>query len=272
MKDIADAFRNPDREAITDLVRCLDLINASPELSAYKEHAWRALEIMPGQTILDVACGVGVDLATLARQRPETCFFGVDLSRKFLDIAIRRAAGLTNLNFLGGDAMRLPFANASFDAIRIDRALQHIADPAGAIAEMRRVARPGARIVATEPDWGSFVLNNGDVETSARLAQIFRESIRNPCLARQIGVLFDSVGLEGISYAPHCLFQRDFGSANVIYDLDRVLAQSVALGIVDAAAAQNWRTQAEKASETGCFVASLTIFECVGRAKGPVAS
>jgi len=54
------------------------------------------------------------------------------------------------LSFVGGDALRLPFRDEAFDAVTISFGLRNVADPAAALAEMRRVTRPGGRLVVCE--------------------------------------------------------------------------------------------------------------------------
>jgi demethylmenaquinone methyltransferase / 2-methoxy-6-polyprenyl-1,4-benzoquinol methylase len=54
------------------------------------------------------------------------------------------------LSFVGGDALRLPFRDEAFDVVTISFGLRNVADPAAALAEMRRVTRPGGRLVVCE--------------------------------------------------------------------------------------------------------------------------
>ena len=60
---------------------------------------------------------------------------------------------------VAGDALRLPFADASFDAVTISFGLRNVVDPAAALAELPRVTRPGGRLVVCEfsrPTWAPF--------------------------------------------------------------------------------------------------------------------
>src|SRR5208282_69371 len=55
-----------------------------------------------------------------------------------------------NTSFVAGDALRLPFRDGAFDAVTISFGLRNVADPGAALAEMRRVSRPGGRLVVCE--------------------------------------------------------------------------------------------------------------------------
>ncbi len=79
-----------------------------------------------------------------------------DFSLGMLRVGRARAP---QVEFVAGDAMRLPFADGVFDAVTISFGLRNVADPAGAAAEMLRVTRPGGRLVVCEfsrPTWAPF--------------------------------------------------------------------------------------------------------------------
>jgi ubiquinone/menaquinone biosynthesis C-methylase UbiE len=151
-QNIGSGFRDADGELFDALVGCLDFMSNLPFFRAYKSHSWESLKIEDGQIILDVACGTGSDLITLAGLRPRTRFIGVDRSKGFIELAKMRAEGLPNLEFLQGDGHRLPLADRVVDAARIDRSLQHMESPGAVLAEMVRVTKDEGRIVACEPD------------------------------------------------------------------------------------------------------------------------
>ena len=105
--------------------------------------AW-VLAALPGPAlrILDVGCGGGFLSNPLAAAGHET--LGLDLSRGALAVA-RRHDGTGRVRYLAGDALRLPFPRACFDAVCAMDFLEHIPDPGAFLAEAARVLRPGGR-------------------------------------------------------------------------------------------------------------------------------
>lgn len=261
MNDIAVAFRDADGPLQPDLVHCLDFMNGLDFFRAYKSHSWKSLNIRPAARILDVGCGVGFDVVEMARAHPGARFVGVDRSRRFLGLARARAASLANAEFAAGDAARLPFADNSFEGARIDRSLQHMADPAEPIREMVRVTRPGGRVVAAEPDWGTFFLFNGENDVSGRMAAKWLQSIARPHIGREIGALFADSGLTALGAAAHALALTRLGDADVVFDLPRLARNCVADGVLTESEADAWRAAAVQASAAGTFLACLTIVE-----------
>lgn len=97
------------------------------------------------ETVLDAGCGTGWLAAGLRRGVPGLSVIGVDLSRGMLE----RASTAGAWPLLQADAQRLPLADASVDLIVTRGVLHHLPDAPGALAEWRRVLRPGGAVVIT---------------------------------------------------------------------------------------------------------------------------
>lgn len=121
--------------------------------------SWRkqvalALDVAPGQLILDLAAGTGTS-AEAFRQRG-AAVVACDFSLGMLQVGIER---LPHLPFVAGDGMALPFADDVFDAVTISFGLRNIQDPEQGLRELLRVTRPGGRLVVCEfssPTWAPF--------------------------------------------------------------------------------------------------------------------
>ena len=259
MTDIALSFRDADGAMRGDLTRCLDFMNGTPFFKRYKQETWDALQLSGAGTILDVACGVGFDVIELARRIPGANVYGLDPSQGFLELARERARGLANARFVGGDSRRLPFGNGCFDAVRIDRSLQHIGGPVDALREMVRVTRGGGRVVVAEPDWGTFFVYNGDLATGAKIAGFWEKSFANPYIGREAGVLLQCCGVENIGCRAHALAVRSVEAADVIFDLPRVTDNCVAAGVLTEEEAKIWREATQAACRSGALLACLNI-------------
>ncbi len=126
-------------------------------LSFGQDPRWRRflvsrVEVGPDATVLDVATGTAAVAIELA-QRRGCAVVGIDQSSEMLAAGRRRvdAAGLTGrIRLLEGNAERLPFADASFDALTVTYLLRYVADPAATVRELVRVVRPGGTIASLE--------------------------------------------------------------------------------------------------------------------------
>lgn len=146
------------KQLFTRIAPRYDLINDLQSFGLHRFWKRRLVELArvePGDRALDVCCGTG-DLAfALARQGAYVT--GVDFNEQMLAVAERRKAQAqsapapaTTPTFLQGDALRLPFPDSSFDIVSVGYGLRNLADWQGGLAEMRRVARPGGRLLVLD--------------------------------------------------------------------------------------------------------------------------
>ncbi len=123
--------------------------------SFWQDQAWRRAAVRlanpsPTDRVLDVACGTGDLTLAFARSRPAPASVtGLDFTPQMLDVA-RCKSTPSEASFMEGDAMNLPFSDASFDVVSIAFGIRNVSDPARALREFRRVLAPGGRLVILE--------------------------------------------------------------------------------------------------------------------------
>jgi demethylmenaquinone methyltransferase / 2-methoxy-6-polyprenyl-1,4-benzoquinol methylase len=112
-----------------------------------------------GERVLDLAAGTGTSSLTFTATGADAvaCDFSLGMLRAGRSRQARpwqqaeaRRDGRGRLGFVAGDALRLPFRDEAFDAVTISFGLRNVASPGAALAEMRRVTRPGGRLVVCE--------------------------------------------------------------------------------------------------------------------------
>lgn len=117
-----------------------------------EHHRHLAALLRPGLPVLDVGCGAGSITAGIARAVGAAgCVVGIDRDEHLLSLAREEHGHLENLRFEPGDALQLE-AREQFEIVTAARTLQWVGDPAGAIARMKRAARPGGLVVVLDFD------------------------------------------------------------------------------------------------------------------------
>ena len=155
----ADLDKNPAevQAMFDDVARRYDLTN--DVLSLGQDRRWRRkvvrmIDPQPGETVLDLAAGTGTSSAPFADAGATVV--PCDFSLGMLQVGKQN---LPELPFTAGDGMALPFADDTFDAVTISFGLRNIVDPGAGLRELRRVTRPGGRLVVCEfshPTWAPW--------------------------------------------------------------------------------------------------------------------
>jgi demethylmenaquinone methyltransferase/2-methoxy-6-polyprenyl-1,4-benzoquinol methylase len=163
----SDLAADPHRAADKDrrVQRMFAAIASSYDLnnrvhSFGRDQAWRRrgvamCRVQPSDHVLDAACGTG-DLAEAFAAAGAARVCGVDFTEPMLRLARRKAArtrrrpGRVVPEYVRGDVMDLPFADASFDVVSIAFGIRNVSDPGRALGEFRRVLRPAGRRLILE--------------------------------------------------------------------------------------------------------------------------
>ena len=106
-------------------------------------------EVVPGRSVLELGCGTGIFLEKIAASGARIT--GIDLSADLLAKCAARMRGASNVRLIRGNAEQMPFAEGTFDAVYGSSILHHLGLEA-ALAEVRRVLRPGGRMAFAEPN------------------------------------------------------------------------------------------------------------------------
>lgn len=145
-------------------------------LSLGQDRRWRRrvvrmVDPRPGEVVLDLAAGTGTSSAPFAATGATVvpCDFSLGM------LTVGKEAR-SDLPFVAGDGMQLPFADGTFDAVTISFGLRNIHDPVQGLRELGRVTRSGGRIVVCEfstPTWGPFeaVYSNYLMKALPRIAE-----------------------------------------------------------------------------------------------------
>jgi demethylmenaquinone methyltransferase/2-methoxy-6-polyprenyl-1,4-benzoquinol methylase len=129
---------------------------------AWRKFTMRKMDVQYGQTSLDLCCGTCDWTVALARASGKGNTVGLDFSRNMLDIGQAKIdkLGLGNqITLVQGNAMELPFPDHTFDYVTIGFGLRNVPDIIKVLKEMKRVVKPGGKIVCLElskPIWQPF--------------------------------------------------------------------------------------------------------------------
>jgi ubiquinone/menaquinone biosynthesis C-methylase UbiE len=214
--------------------------------------------------ILEAGCGAGAICAWLAAQGVGYAHnvTGLDIRLPFLRQAQASAPGCA---FTCGDALRLPFAPSSFDAVTCHFLLLWLADPSAAMAEMVRVVRPGGAVIAfAEPDYGGRIDYPTPLAETGRLqAQALTRQGADASAGRKLRGWFHAAGLADVEAGLLGGTWQQAPSAQ-----ERALEWSVLeadlAGVLPAAELRRLREADEEAWQNGQRVLFVPTFYAIG--------
>jgi SAM-dependent methyltransferase len=254
-------FTAMDNAASADpYILALEAFDAIPALQELKSLAWTRGTYGTAHNILDVGCGFGLETLRLAEKAgPDVGVHGIDLSSQFIEEAKRRAgaAGLS-ARFQTGDARSLPFADDHFDVVRAERVLIYLDDPAAALAEMKRVAKPGAAISLIEPDFSTTNINHPD-RTLARTILTFEHdtAVAQNWLPGLLHVRLAALGFSGIEVASRILvFPQGLASGY----FKGIAGRAVESGVISGKEHKDWVEGIEELEEASLLFGTVGYF------------
>lgn len=248
-----------------EFVEILDEEAAREEYIEVKGQRHDLLGLSTGDRILDVGCGLGIDVRMLAsRVGPEGEVVGIDTSETMLKTARERTANTSNVRFEQGDAMDLSFADESFDAVQAERVFCHTDAPRKGLSELTRVTRPGGRVGVTEPDLGSLIIETPGGQSMDDLAPEYAVH-KQPLLGRRLFRLANDAGWTDIDVnlsAVREVNRFEFMKQAIMFE--EWLDAMESAGEITHAEADEWLAGCREANDEGLFFGAGLGFTVVG--------
>ncbi|MFI0716329.1 methyltransferase domain-containing protein [Streptomyces inhibens] len=166
----------------------------------------------PGSRVLEVGCGVGAQTVHLVRSSPGARIVAVDRSEESLAQArayVTEQAPAADVTWHSADLFQLPFADADFDHIFTCFVLEHLRDPGRALAELRRVLRPGGTLTVIEGDHGSVLFHPDSRHAHEVIGhQVHLQSAAggNALLGRELQPLLTGAGFTDVVVRPRTVY------------------------------------------------------------------
>ena len=155
-------------------------------------HIYRMINLAQCRRVIDIGSGTGL----VAKEIAERVDGPVVALEKDYDL-LKSASSLDGITGLCGDAFRLAFETACFDAATCHFVLMWLEDPSAALMEMKRVVKPGGWIVAlAEPDYGGWMGYPEDLGIGRMLSSSLIKEGADPKAGRKLRAIFGKAGLE----------------------------------------------------------------------------
>ncbi len=204
-------------------------LDKQAQLAGLEDH-FHKFPLVPDAKVLDAGCGSGAMTRLLAERLPKGFATGIDTNPQYLAYAAQVAAkaGINNIDFREGNIFSVPFDDNTFDMVWCKYVLQWVNEPIQAIAEFKRVTRPGGIVVCCHFDGFGVTHYPIDESWQTDADTVFNDVI-DPFVGRKQYHMFHQLGFTEIT---------------VEVEPDRLYSIS---GAIDQDRRENWEAQLQVA-------------------------
>lgn len=243
------------------------------DIDLHREWLLSLVELPPGGAVLDLGCGKGGDLLTLAARtsNPSARFLGVDASADNV-AAARTSSSDSRVEFASAKVgPHLDFDDQTFDVLLTQEMLECVPDLVAFVPELARVLRPGGQLVASHYDWDTQIFNGSNRDRTRRLVRAWAEMKQSwmdnsdPWLGRRLWGYLQGSGLFKGDVQVRVMTNTEFAEPWHGYRMAHWFAGLVKRGQVQASDYDEFLTDLKELAINGQYFWSVNRYVYVGR-------
>jgi ubiquinone/menaquinone biosynthesis C-methylase UbiE len=232
-----------------------------------KQESYKILNFSKQDLILEIGCGNGYDSIELAKKvlHSKGKVIGLDVDATLIETCKKNAqnAACSNIDFIVGDAEKLPFEDNYFSIIRAERVFQHLKNPLIVFKEALRVLKPGGQLLLIETDWAGMNIYLRDVSLEEKIIHTLTDKVlMNGNASRTLLSYYIDSNVSNIAMKIFPVLINDFKIANELIIFDHILEAGKTNNIINEKDIAEWNTNTNFLIKNNTFnlTANLIIF------------
>lgn len=266
-----DPYTNPDAQSEAVIQAMITRLEERGRHSAFSGMIRKYVSILPGDRplrVLDLGCGTGVVTRQLAEAlHPSSELHGADVSAGLLREA-RRLAPDSRIRWDHVSSPRLPYQDATFEAVTMHTLLSHVPEPANILSEAARVLKKDGILIVFDADHAGTTYSQADYETTRRIDHLLTSAIAtHPDICRQLPRLLKAAGFTLCGHNSEILSECGQGDywLSSVQGFARLIP---ALGVLSAQEAESWVRHMLDSHENDTFFAAGAFYTFYARPSG----
>ena len=219
------------------------------------------LDLKSGERVLDIGCGVGFLAYEMAIQVGESgLVICLDQNQEMISHAKQRCKNVRQTEFYEGDAGKLPVEDHSLDAVSCTQVLLYVENVSLVLTEIKRVLKPGGRVVIVETDWRGVILNSADYSLTQQIFSAWDTTVPSPNLPVHLRQLLKKHGFSKIQVEAIPILNTGYSPSNFSHGVIKWIAKNAEKkGVISKEQTKDWLTDLEKLEKEDSY------FFCVNR-------
>jgi len=268
--DLYTRIADQPREVLDTIANSLNVRASEPAMQDICARYMARVTQPAGARVLEIGCGNGATTKLIMQHARPAQLIGIDPSSVFIDMARQAFAGEPRVSFAPGDALSTGQPDSSFDLVIAHTVYSHLVDPEGALAEARRVLRPGGQLAIFDGDFATITvaLFDGDPLQSL-VGTILRHMMHAPYVMRRLPALVAAAGFNVQSVEPHGYVQTtspDF----LLTLLSRGANGAAQAGEIGQALVEGFDREARRRVANGTFYGAILFLSVIARKTGTI--
>jgi len=258
-------IKEQPREVLDTIAESMNVRASEPAMQAICARYMAQIILPKGARVLEVGCGNGASTKLIMQHVDPAQLVGIDPSPVFVEMAGATFAGEPRVSFAIGDAAVTGQADAFFDLVIAHTVYSHLVDPSEALAEARRVLRPGGQLVIFDGDFTTLTvaLFEGD-PLQAAAGAVLRNLVHAPYVMRRLPALVTAAGFSVQSVEPHGYVQAT-SPAYLLTLLSRGTHAAAQAGEIGQELVDSFDREARRRVANGSFYGAMLFLSLTAR-------
>lgn len=263
--NLKDFFDLDNSSNVNYLIESMETHHRIDSVKYIKNRAIDRLDLKPGDTVIELGCGLGYDSNEIASHVGDNgTVIAVDISKNMISEAQKRSRH-SNIIYCHGDACYLNFADNSFSACYADRLLVSQHDVDKILTEAIRVIKPQGKLCITDLDFGKLSFGPHLESITNSLIKHWQTLVTNPYIGRKLPALFESHDLREIEVIRGNFNINDYETLKKIVQIEVMLDDMIALKKISLQQKLSIISQLKRAEAEEKFLWSIELVTVVAK-------
>jgi len=248
-----------------DTARLQRALTLCHDLVVRRSTVLQALNLSRGEQVLEVGCGGGSYAREAARSvGPEGRICAVDISEAQVAAATDYCTDFPQVECRVADMENLPYEDNTFDVVFGAQVFEYVPNLEGSLADIRRVLKPGGRVIILDTNWSSLVWYSTDPERMRRILTAWDAHAHYPDLPAMLPAQLRATGLQPVGQHPVAIVNTSYNENSFSYWIARMMKRFITDGgkaespAVDHATVDAWLAEFDTLETQGRYFFSST--------------